>query len=206
MTDSNWGDVGAPKKPAVPTWLWFCGAGCLVVLILGAVVIKFGFDYVKDWGVAEEQLPALREAIPFDELPAETQFEVAIRFPMDWYVFQDTRGFVMLFFVARGRDGEELRRTVLNPEFNGFGMGRRTDAKPAEIVVQGREVRGQRFVQERGSGDGGRAQGASVLLEIGPEDGSHVVLVQITRAGTADVVTDEDVRMLLKPFHVGPDR
>jgi len=68
-------------------------------------------------------------------------------------------------------------------------------------------VKGLRFVQERGSGNGGgEAEGPSILLEVGPEASDHVVIVQITRAGSGEPVSDEDVRTLLRPFHVGPER
>ena len=36
--------------------------------------------------------------------------------------------------------------------------------------------------------------------------GTQAVIVQITRAGSSEAVTDEEVRTLLEPFHVGPDR
>ena len=208
MTDSSWGDEAAPtKKKSLAPWLWFCAAGCLVAVILGAIVAKVGFDMVRGWGEAESQLPALQEALPFDPLPPETEFKFAIRFPNDWFIFQDSRGFVMFFFIAGGGDGEELRKTLLSEKFNGFGMGNRTQAQAAELSVQGRDVKGLRFVQERGSGNGGGdAEGASILLEVGPEAGTRVVIVQITRAGSSEPVSDEEVQTLLRPFHVGPDR
>ncbi len=208
MTDTSWGDEAQPKKKkSIAPWLWFCAAGCLVAVILGAIVAKVGFDMVKKWGDAETQLPALQEALPFDPLPPETEFKLAIRFPMTWFIFQDSRGFVMLFFIAGGGDGEELRKTLLNEKFTGFGMGNRSDAESAELSLQGRDVKGLRFVQERGSGSGsGEAEGASILLEVGPEAGTHVVIVQITRAGSGEPVTDEEVKTLLRPFHVGPER
>ncbi len=208
MTDTSWGDEAQPrKKKSIAPWLWFCAAGCLVAVILGAIVAKYSFDMVKKWGDAETQLPALQEALPFDPLPPETEFKLAIRFPMDWFIFQDSRGFVMFFFIAGGGDGEELRKTILNEKFNGFGMGNRSNQEAAELSVQGRDVKGLRFVQERGSGNGGgEAEGASILLEVGPEGGTHVVIVQITRAGSGELVTDEEVKTLLRPFHVGPER
>ncbi|MCY2959588.1 MAG: hypothetical protein NTY35_05420 [Planctomycetota bacterium] len=209
MTDTGWGDEAAapPKKSGFPKWLLFCGGGCLLAVILGAIVIKLGFDHVKEWGQAEQQLPALQAALPFDPLPPETEFKFAIRFPMDWFIFQDSRGYVMFFFLARAGDGEELRRTVLSPDFNGFGMGKRSEQQEATVNVQGRDVKGLRFLQAKGAGQNtGETQGPSILLEVGPEAGTHVVVVQITRAGSDAPITDEDVRTLLKPFHVGPDR
>ncbi len=208
MNDANWGDETAPKKKSgLPKWLLFCGGGCLLAAILGVVALKLGFDKVKSWGEAEQQLPILQKALPFDPLPPETEFKFAIRFPMDWFIFSDSRGYVMFFFLARSGEGEELRKTLLNPDFGGMGMGQRRDSKEAVVTLQGRDVKGLRFVQERGSGkDGGDAAGQSILLEVGPEGGSHVVVVQITRGSSDEPISDEEVRTLLKPFHVGPDR
>lgn len=207
MTEASWGDALPPPKPRrVPVWLWFCGGGCLLALLLAGIAAKLGYDQVKDWGEAEAQMPVLRESLPADALPPETEFVFAIRFPMNMFVFRDARGFALMFFVANPGDADELRRTMLEPEFGGFGMGRRKDAAKATVRVQGRDVDGMRFVQERGSGQGGDAEGPSIVLEVGPEGGAQVVIVQITRAGSNDAITDEDVRMLLEPFHVGSER
>jgi len=208
MNDATWGEeTSAPAKKGVPKWLFFCCGGCLLALVLGAIALKVGFDQVKDWGEADQQLPALQEALPFDPLPPETEFKFAIRFPMDWFIFSDSRGYVMFFFMAGAGEGEELRKTILNPEFNGMGMGKRVDPTEAIVTLQGRDVKGLRFVQERGTGkESADAAGQSILLEVGPEAASHVVVVQITRANSEEPITDEEVRTLLKPFHVGPDR
>ncbi len=213
MSDAKWGDEGeaAPKK-RVPTWLWFCGGGCLLASILAVVALGFVFSEVKTWKDGDQQLPALAKALPFDELPPELEFQFAIRFPFDWFIFSDSRGFVLWFFVAPPGQAAELRRTILNPESDGgfMGMGGRQDTQAATVAVQGRELRGVRFYQGAGSGGesgaGANQEGNSILLEVGPEDGDGVVVMQILRPSSREAITDEDVRMILKPFHVGPDR
>jgi hypothetical protein len=126
---------------------------------------------------------------------------------MDWFVFQDSRGYIVNFTLARAGDGEDLRKTVLNPEFGGMGMGRRKDAVDATVEVQGRELKGLRCIQAIGASFGGtKDEVASVLLDVSPEAGSHAILVQISRSSGEEPLTDDEVRLLLQPFHVGPDR
>jgi hypothetical protein len=211
MTDTTWGDETLPPKPKrIPTWLWFCGGGCILAVILAVVAGVFAFDYFKGWGSPEKQLPALAEALPFDEpLPPETEFQMAIRFPFDWFVFTDDRGFALVFIVVPPSQASEIRDTILNPEFKGgfMGNGNREGLEEAIVEVQGREVRGLRYVQHgAGGGQAGSGEGPGIVLDIGPESGGKMIVVQILRSGGEEKITDDEVRELLKPFHVGPDR
>lgn len=211
MTDTTWGDESLPPKPKrIPTWLWFCGGGCILAVLLSVVALVFAFDYFKSWGSAEKQLPALAEALPFDEpLPPETEFKMAIRFPFDWFVFTDERGFAIVFIVVPPSKASEMRDTILNPEFKGgfMGKGSREELEEATVQVQGREVKGLRYLQRGGSGSQGYdGSGPGIVLDIGPESGGKVIVLQILRTGGEDRITDEEVRALMKPFHVGPDR
>lgn len=212
MNDTTWGDETLPPKPKrIPTWLYFCGGGCVLAVILAVVVAVFAFDYFKGWGSPEKQLPALAEALPFDEpLPPETEFQMAIRFPFDWFVFTDSRGFMLQFIVVPESKAAELRETILNPEFSGgfMGKGNREDIEEALVRVQGREVRGLRYLQRGGGsqGEGQGGEGPGLVLEIGPESGGNLIILQMLRMSGEGKITDEEVRDVLKPFHVGPER
>ncbi len=211
MTDTTWGDETLPpKQKRIPTWLWFCGGGCLLAVILTVVAAVFAFDYFKGWGNAEKQLPALAEALPFDEpLPPGTEFQMAIRFPFDWFVFTDDRGFALVFIVVPPSKSSELRDTILNPEFKGgfMGNGNREELEEAIVQVQGREVKGLRYRQHGASdGQAGSGEGPGIVLDIGPESGGKMIVLQLLRTSGVEMITDDEVRDLLKPFHVGPNR
>jgi hypothetical protein len=211
MTDTTWGDESLPPKPKrIPTWLWFCGGGCIVAVILAVIAAVFAFDYLKGWGSAEKQLPALAEHLAFDEpLPSGTEFQMAIRFPFDWFVFSDDRGFALVFIVVPASKSAEIRETILNPDFKGgfMGNGSREELEEAIVQVQGRELKGLRYVQRNGSGEQGfDGSGPGIVLEVSAESAAKMIVLQILRTGGEEKITDEDVRDLLKPFHVGPDR
>jgi len=210
MTDSTWGDETLPpKKKRIPTWLWFCGGGCIVAVILAVVAAFFLFEYFKGWGSPEKQLPALAKVLPFDEpLPPETEFQMAIRFPFDWFVFMDRRGFMLQFIVVPESQAKEIRDTILNPEFGGgfMGNGNRDEIEEALVSVQGRELKGLRYVQHGGSSDEGKGAGPGIALELSQESAGRLVILQIVRTGGEGQITDEEVLDLLRPFHVGPVR
>lgn len=208
MNDTQWGEnAEAPKKRRFPKWAYFCGAGCLLALLAGVGLSIFVGTRVKDWKSAEAQLPALAEILPYDPLPPEMQFFMAAHVLVDIFIFQDTRGYVVTFTATSAGQGDEVRDQVLNPKIGGFGGGRRHDVADAQVVVQGREVRGIRCIQEMGSSFASDARaGASILLDVSPDGGTHTVIVQIMRSGGEEPVTDEEIRTLLEPFHVGPDR
>ncbi len=208
MNDANWDDEAPlPKKRGIPKWIFFCGCGCLLVVIALALLTYLGIDKIKDLREPDAQLPVLQSALAFDPLPPELQFVMAIPIPMNLFVFQDTRGYIVNFTVTNGGDREEMRRTVLNPEFGGAGMAQRRNAVAAELTVQGRELTGLRCTQDMDAMFTKVArEGASVVLDLTPEDGTRTVFVQITRTGGAEPISDEEVRTILEPFHVGPER
>jgi hypothetical protein len=211
MTEASWGDEAATKKKRVPTWLWFCGGGCLIAVILLVIALAWALDQVKDLGDPEVQLAALSESLPFDELPPETEFEFAIPLPFKWYIFSDRRGYAVVIFDVSASQAEELRRTLLEPAFTGqfMGMGGRRDPEAATVRVQGRDVSGVRFFQVAGASSGDAkvdARGPSIILDVTPEGRSGLVAVQIFRPSGEEKISDEEVIEFLKPFHVGPDR
>lgn len=215
MSETNWGEEGAapPKKKTVPTWLWFCGGGCLAAVVLAVIAGAVLFSKAKEWGQAESQLPELAKVLPFDEpLPAEMQFKFVMPIPgMATYVFADERGYASLFYTASQGNAQELRDTMLNEKFEGavFGMGARQNLSAAQVNVQGREIKVVRFFQMRGSGgEGGQGgnQGQSAIVDLTPDGASGLVLLQVVRGGGDTPISDDELRTLLKPFHVGPDR
>ena len=48
--------------------------------------------------------------------------------------------------------------------------------------------------------------GSIMFLDLTPEGDPGLLLVQFTRMKGEGPITDDEVRTLLKPFHVGPNR
>lgn len=208
MNDANWPDeTPLPKKRGVPKWIFFCGGGCLLVAIAVVALSLYLLPKFKDLGEADAQLPVLQSALAFDPLPPEMQFVMSMPIPMRIFVFQDTRGYIVNFTVTNAGQREEMRGTLLNPDFGGAGLAQRRNAVSAEVTVQGRELTGLRCTQEMDAMFSQTArEGSSILLDVTPEEGTNTVFVQITRTGGDVPVSDEEVRTILEPFHVGPDR
>lgn len=215
MSESNWGEEGAApaKKRSVPTWLWFCGGGCLAAVVVGVILAAVLFSKAKEWGQAEMQLPELAKALPFDEpLPAEMQFKFVMPVPgLQMYVFEDQRGYATVVYVSSPGNADELRRTVLNEKYDGamFNMGGRKDLAASQVDVQGRELKVLRFYQLHGAGGAGderSQQGQSAIVDLTPEGATGLVVLQVIRGGGDAPISDEELRTLLKPFHVGPNR
>lgn len=206
MNDAAWGnETEAPKKKSVWKWIFIGCGGCAVLLaIANALAFVAGRGCVEGMRDAEKQLPELRSAIEFDPLPPETHFEIAMRFPLQYYLFRDDRGYVLSFIVLPPGDRADMRDKVMSPDFGMLGMERRRDARDATVVVQGRELKGMRCIQKVDTGDA--EESPSIMLDVTAEDGKHAVFVQIVRTGGEAEISDEDVRALLRPFHVGPDR
>jgi len=222
MSESQWGDEGqnAPAKKKVPTWVWACGGGCLVALILGIIavvfVVKFGTKMVQEGKDPELQWPKLAQVLPFDARPPELSLEFGMSIGMEVFVLKDSRGFMAILYRVPEKSAEDVRHQMLDENFKGgpFGMGsgNRTALKAVTIHVQGRDLKGVRFHQQSPSKPKGgdetpdAGSGPAVMLEVTPEGETRPVLLQLVRTSGTDPISDEEVQTFLKPFHVGSER
>lgn len=217
MSETTWGEgeVLPPKKKKVPTWLWFCGSGCLLAVVLAIVLGAWFASKFKDALDPEKQWPNVAEVLPFDERPRELDLKWGSTIGMDMFVFIDERGFAAILMRFRPSDGAEVRQTLMNPEYKGgfMGMGDRKGLEAGRIRVQGRDLEVVRFHQMEGEGGSGGQPGAprvgdgeSIMVLLTPPEATEPVVLQLVRSAGEGPITDEDVQRFLKPFHVGPDR
>jgi hypothetical protein len=220
MTETNWGTENEPppKKKGLPTWLWFCGGGCLLAvvlsIILGAWLFSKAKEFVKESTDPEKQWPQLAQILPYDARPSELKLSLGTHIGADVYVFEDARGFAEIIFGFSETQGAEVRDKLMNPEYSGgaFGVGARKDLKGGTIRVQGRDLKVVRFRQsEKDSSSGVQAEvkvgaGPSILVDLTPDTGKRPVILQMVRLHSDEPITDEEVVEFLKPFHVGTER
>jgi hypothetical protein len=224
MSESQWGDEGqnAPAKKKVPTWVWACGGGCLVALILGiiavVVAVRFGTKMVQEGRDPEVQWPKLAHVLPYDARPPELTLEFGFSIGMDMFVLKDSRGFIAVIYRVPEKSADEVRHQMLDENFKGgpfgIGGGNRTELKAVTIKVQGRDLKGVRFHQQSQMGSkpkGGEdapdvGSGPAVMLEVTPDGDTRPVILQLVRTGGSDPISDEEVQTFLKPFHVGSER
>lgn len=215
MTETNWGESEAPvRKKSIPTWLWFCGGGCLLALVLAIAGGAWGVSLFKDAMDPEKQWPNVQAILPYDEQPPELQLVWGSTFPMDVFVFLDQRGYGAMLFRFAESDAHEVREQLLNPEFKGgfMGAGARKDLQAASVDVQGRELPVLRFYQSGGgepSGPGAppnAGSGASIVVDLSDPGDVRPLVLQLVRHDGDEPISDDEVRQFLEPFHVGPDR
>jgi hypothetical protein len=214
MSERNWGEADStptPKKKGIPTWLWFCGGGCLLALVLAIVAGYFLVSKVAESANPEKQWPKVAELLPFDERPPELTLLFGINFGMGVYTFTDSRGYMaVLMHMPMG--GAKDREKLMNPDSDMGFMGKRKDARASKLKVQGRELDVLHF-QHMGGGSGGAEagqpkidKGPAVMIDLTKSDQSGFLIFQLVRVHSDEPIGDDEIISFLKPFHVGPVR
>lgn len=207
-----------PPKKRVPTWAWFCGGGCLALIVLGVVLAGLGFTVFKKATDPEQLWEQTAKLLPYDERPAEMQPTFGMSIGVEQVQFQDSRGYMLTLQRHRGKGGTEARQQMFDgeePEFpeNIAGQMRFEDVSTGKVRVQGRDLGIVRMRMEF-SGIAGRMMpeeakrqfGGMAFVDLTPEGDAGMLMLQIQRVGGNTSITDEDVREILRPFHVGPER
>jgi hypothetical protein len=221
MSESPWSEEGAPapKKKAVPTWAWWVGGGCLFLLLIvgvgGFFVVRFVGQAAEEWQDPERQWANIKQILPHDTRPEGVDFVLSWHLGMDMYVLNDRHGYAILLMELPAKDSGQSREQLLDPSasYGVFGKFGRRNQQRLKLQVQGRELDALRFVQdgpERGNqepGMPGTGAGATIVVDVTPEDAERVVILQMTRTSGGDEPLDEQVVIdFLEPFHVGPNR
>ena len=221
MVETTWTEEQAtgPKKRSIPTWLWFCGGGCLLAVLLGVVAIGIGFRMLNEARDVEKQWPRLTQILPCDDPrpPPEMQFVIGTHVAGDQYQFLDSRGFQVQFQNHTGTDGTKARKDMFaadNPKFpQNLVVMKFEDIQPGTVEVQGRTLRLLRMRMELPKAlnkmipeEGRQGISSMAFVDLTPEGREGMLLVQFQRMKGTEPVADDEIREILKPFHVGPDR
>jgi hypothetical protein len=213
MAETSWTEEAgaAPKKRLIPTWAWFCGAGCLIAVILAAIASVFVVRGVKSAMDPEKQWASLAEVLPYDHRPENWKlgFGTPGFFGFEVFVLHnEAQGLVAVVMHLPERDSEETRKKMFDPQHSGglFGSGGRKEMKRSTVEVQGRELQAMRFYQYAGRSGGagaeGEQQGETILVDLTPPGAARPLVLQMTREGSGEPITDQEVVDFLEPFHV----
>jgi hypothetical protein len=225
VAETTWSEESpsAPPKKTVPTWVWFCGAGCLVMLVIGVAVLLFGISFVKKATDPERQWQAIGEVLPYDERPPEMTPRFGVNVGVKQFTLIDTRGYQIQIQEMTGSRAAEAREKLFEkdpPEFpqDMLGQFKFSNVRTGTVEVQGRKIRVVRmkpefegFAKSMVPKAAQEQMGNMLWADVTPEGRDDLVFFQIQRQGpsakdTAGDITDEDLREILKPFHVGPKR
>jgi len=216
--DDDWAETTAPppKKKGIPGWLMFCGGGCLIAMILGAIGTFFLVGEVKKAMDPEAQWARLEEAFEIEGRPTELTPMFGVSLGMDFWMFQDSRGYVAVIYDF-GESQAEGRDELFSEDFTGGGvpgLSKIEDPTVAEVLVQGRALPVVHFQNQGGFNAGGsevNGQGGACFVDITPEDSLGFQMVFLMRdpgQGNAsnDPIPDQAIQDFLEPFVIGPER
>lgn len=220
MAEVTWTEEGpgTPPKKKIPTWVWFCGGGCLAMIVLGVVAIGLGISYAKKVTDSEKQWPELAKILPFDERPQDLKLIFGNQLGMEQYQLHDERhGFTVQIQHHTGPSGTEAREEMFGSDKpkipENLVVMKFADMQPGVIEVQGRNLRVIRmrmelagFMKKVVPKEGQDAFGSAMFMDATREGQDGLLFVQVMREGSSEPITDEEIRELLKPFHVGPNR
>ena len=219
MAETAWTEEGptAPRRKGVPTWLWFCGGGCLLAVLLAVVVAGIGYRLFKTATDPEVQKQKVAKILAYDAWPEEMTPRFGMQVVGEQYTFEDRRGFQEQIQLHKGQQGLDGRKKMFEsnpPEFpKDLGVMEFEKLDPGTVEIQGRELD---LLRMRLRFTGLMAKfmpkevqdqiGSMVIVDLTPDDLEGMLLMQITRIRGDGPITDEEIRAILKPFHVGPRR
>ena len=220
MSDEEWTEeaIVPPKKKGLPSWLLFCGGGCLIAVILTVVAGFLIFDQVKQAVDPSQQWARMEESVAMDARPPELEVMFGWSIGIDFWMLRDSRGYIVAIYDFGEAEAKD-RDNLFSDDFSGGGLpgiSEIEDTELAVVTVQGRELPIQRFQNTGGFNPGGQGSGggngAACFVDITPEGDPGFLMLFMMREPTGDkeqqdeAITDEAIQQLLEPFVVGPER
>lgn len=204
-----------PKKKGFPGWLMFCGGGCLIAMILGAIGAFFVVGEVKKAMDPEVQWANLEESIEMDARPPELNLMFGWSLGIKFWMFMDDRGYIAVIYDF-GESEAEGREELFSESFTGAGvpgLSKIEDPEVGAAMVQGREIAVVRFMNKggfnAGSGSSVDGQGAACFIDMTPEGDAGFQMTFLMRDPNAknakDPISDEAIVTFLEPFVMGPE-
>ncbi len=195
------------KKSGIPFWVWGCGGGCLVMLI---ILIGIGGYGVSVWGEItdpEQVWPALSEYLPFDERPdldvygGETLFGTG-------FLIADKESDVAGILILRSESDREVMDSFFKGDLEtGFmGFGNSKEKNPIMVTIQGQEFQALELVQEPfmlpGMGEGQDLPKETQLLLIYFSDKEEPMMMQLVSKTNSKIEADS-IEDFFAPFNLG---
>lgn len=191
------------KKKGLPGWLWFCGGGCLIVVVLAAIGAIFAVKQFEGFTDQTVQWEKLSASVEIDVPPEGWSFHKMPMVPFDQFIFTGAGGSTFTLMIMEPPGAAEMEE-IFSEDFDGgavMGLQEVKDIEHGSILVQGRELRVVHFIQKvvmQGESDG-------AYIDITPEDSEDFWLLVAATPAKLDAITDDYIRDFLLPFHIGPD-
>jgi hypothetical protein len=195
------------------------------MLVLGLIALVFGISFVKKATDPDRQWQEIAKILPYDERPPEMEPKFGMNMGIEQYMLQDSRGYQLQIQHTTGQSAREAREMMFDrdpPEIpKNMGVVGFEDVQAATVEVQGRDVHIVRMklgfkglAKSMIPKEGQDQLGAMLWADVTPEGRDDLVMLQMQRMkvhGKADPatlgpITDDELRDVLKPFHIGPKR
>lgn len=212
MSEGDWSSEARglePQKKRIPMWVWGCGGGCALVLLVGVILGVFVFKTANQMMNQEKNWADIDRALPVAEQP-EGYFVMGMPVKFDgvqmWMLTATDQSHQVLIW--HGTDGEGVQDT--RDELFGAGAAAHAGAEFGTLVVQGRELRTVHYRTVPGeSGKGGWREamreaidGANVNVELSLPEDAQLLALTYTRQGASGRVPEEDVLEFLAHFRL----
>lgn len=208
MSETEWteNDVAAEtaKKKGIPWWVWGCGGGCLLfVLVTAGAVAVLGpklAQWAEDMSDPEVQWPKVAEYLPYDERPEHIEMVMGLDIPgqKQWTMMDNENGLLGQLFVMDKTAGGDMMRP--GSAANAIGV---SGEESGLMVVQGVEVDAMFFKMTVPLQ--GEAVGPAVRVDLSGSS-KNAVILQVTVPDGEGTVSEEDVELFLAPFDVWRNR
>lgn len=210
MSDDDWGDIReAGSSKGIPIWLWGCGGGCLLLILLIVAAGAWTYSFVKDATDPEFVWGEIAEFLPYEERHPEYEALFGNSF----------LGTGMYVLRQVGIDGEPLEDPIfavfmLDASEEEGEMSPGSEDQKVDLVVQGEALPAGRFTLSEEDAADLRIDwetGELNVEEIFYVDLSGVSVEEdlqlwLVRDEESEVVTIDEVQHFFEPFLVGPDR
>jgi len=216
-TELGWGEEETmPRKKRgclLPTWLWACGGGCLLMMITVGGCLFWGIGQVKKVMDPEVQWPRLQKVLPFDERPDHLQMVMGVQIGgMENYTMMDLeRGLqVGLYYFDdnESSDAKDSLWTFFDPEAEtaSSSMIGRGNEKLGVIRIGSRDRTVMRFTQENFSFGNEeiakQTSGPSISVDITSEEDPGLLFLVFMDPGGEFEIPDAEILDFFDDFLV----
>lgn len=210
MSEGDWSSEGrtlASPKRKVPLWVWGCGGGCALFLLVAVVLGVFGFRFVRKAVDPELNWAAIDEVLPVAERP---EGYTVFGFPMRldgvrmWFLeAADSSHQVVLMHAEPGEAASDARGEMLRSGGQGF--------ESSALTVQGRELTVLRYdtgaAAQSAKGPMQEmmkefAVGAHANVDLTPPGSDELLLLMYIERGKDARVDDEELVEILSHFRL----
>ena len=211
-TEVEWGeeDELQTKKRGcfLPTWLWVCGSGCLLAIVLSIGGGIYCVSRVVEMFDPEAQWSKLDKVLPYDEQPEHLQMLFGWQLGLEYYTLKDpVQGYMVSVYYFDLSDADEARKSFFDPEMEVgvMGIGEREGEELSMVRIGSRDRQVMRFYQSNvefsfDNEEEFQNAGYSAVVDITAEGDPGLLIVLFMAIEGQTEIQDEDMVTFFENF------